>query len=188
MICVNGDLSHRPSVPKQMYDARMATTRPAAVIDEPPAQLKADLGWLCAQTLAAYAGAAEPAVRDLPCGMRGYLVLAAAASGCANNQLEVARRLGIDRSVMVGLLDSLELAGLVARQPNPTDRRERVIAITASGSARLATIQAQLENARAHVLAPLTPKQRQGFVEALHTVVAHIGTADVNAGPPCLSG
>jgi DNA-binding MarR family transcriptional regulator len=114
----------------------------------------------------------------MPGGMRGYLVLAAAASGCANNQLEVARRLGVDRSVMVGLLDNLEQAGLVARKPNPTDRRERVIAITTAGSKRLAAIQTKLEDVTAHLLAPLTADQRCGFLEALHTVVAQIALSE----------
>jgi DNA-binding MarR family transcriptional regulator len=156
-----------------------------AAIAEPPALLKADLGWLCAQTLTAYLRAAEPAVENMPGGMRGYLVLAAAKSGCANNQLEVARRLCVDRSVMVGLLDTLEQAGLVARKPNPTDRRERAIAITTAGSKRLTAIQAQLEGATAQLLAPLAPKQRDGFLAALHTVVAHIGTFDAEGGAPC---
>jgi DNA-binding MarR family transcriptional regulator len=159
----------------------MTPSRSATAIDEPPALLKADLGWLCAQTLAAYARASEPVLDDMPGGMRGYLVLAAAASGCANNQLEVARRLGVDRSVMVGLLDSLEQAGLVARQPNPTDRRERVIAITTAGSKRLSAVQTQLAHATSQVLAPLSEAQRLGFLDAFHTVVAHLAVTDGRA-------
>jgi DNA-binding MarR family transcriptional regulator len=146
----------------------------SAAIAEPPEQLKADLGWLCAQTLLAYLRASEPAVGAMPGGMRGYLVLAAAASGCANNQLEVARRLNIDRSVMVGVLDNLEQAGLVARKPNPADRRERTIAITAAGSKRLTATQTRLVGATEQVLAPLSADQREGFLDALHTVVAHL--------------
>jgi hypothetical protein len=105
-----------------------------AAIAEPPELLKADLGWLCGQMLTAYLRGADSAIHTMPGGMRGYLVLAAAASGCANNQIEVARRLGVDRSVMVGLLDTLEQAGLVARRPNPTDRRERAIELTTTGT------------------------------------------------------
>jgi DNA-binding MarR family transcriptional regulator len=157
-----------------MTPSRSAT----ATIAEPPERLKTDLGWLCAQTLMAYRRAAEPAMETMPGGMRGYLVLAAAASGCANNQLEVARRLGVDRSVMVGLLDTLEDAGLVARKPNPTDRRERTIAITAAGNKRLTAIQARLERATEHVLAPLSDTQRDSFLDALHTVVAHLALSE----------
>jgi DNA-binding MarR family transcriptional regulator len=157
----------------------------SAAISEPPEQLKADLGWLCAQTLTAYLRASGPAVETMPGGMRGYLVLAAAASGCANNQLEVARRLGIDRSVMVGLLDTLEQAGLVARKPNPTDRRERTIAITPAGSKRLAITQAQLEGATEHVLAPLSATRRDGLLGALHAVVAELAPSE---GPASADG
>jgi DNA-binding MarR family transcriptional regulator len=157
----------------------------ATAIAEPPEQLKADLGWLCAQTLMAYLRASEPTVGSMPGGMRGYLVLAAAASGCATNQLEVARRLGIDRSVMVGLLDILEQAGLVARRPNPTDRRERTIAITTAGVKRLTATQAQLEGATEQVLAPLSAKQRDGLLGALHAVVAHLAPSE---GPASADG
>ncbi|MDX6287162.1 MAG: hypothetical protein QOG53_2647 [Frankiales bacterium] len=150
---------------------------------ETPALLKADLGWLCAQVLAAYRRAAGPAVANVPAGLRGYLVLAAASSGCANNQLEVARHLGVDRSVMVGILDDLEDAGLVARKPNPTDRRERTIAVTPAGTKRLATIQRQLERATEHVLGPLSASQRERFLEMLHTVVAPMSATDIAAGP-----
>jgi DNA-binding MarR family transcriptional regulator len=173
VICVIDD-----RLPISLYDVRMTPSRSATAIDEPPELLKADLGWLCARTLTAYKCAAEPAVQDLPGGLRGYLVLAAAASGCANNQLEVARRLGVDRSVMVGLLDSLEQAGLVARQANPTDRRERVIAITTAGGERLAAVQARLERTTEHVLAPLSANQREGFLEAFHIVVANLASSE----------
>lgn len=154
------------------------TRSASVVVSEPPELLKADLGWLCAKVLRAYKGAAEPAVRDVPGGMRGYLVLAAAASGCANNQLEVARRLGVDRSVMVGLLDSLERAGLVARKPNPTDRRERAIIVTPAGGKRLDAIQKQLERTGENLLSPLSAQQRDGLIEALHTVVARLELSD----------
>jgi len=157
----------------------MTPTRSAtAAIEEPPELLKADLGWLCAQTLTAYLRAAEPVVQNMPGGMRGYLVLAAAASGCANSQLEVARRLGVDRSVMVGLLDNLEQAALVTRKPNPTDRRERAIAVTPAGTKRLTAIRTQLERATEHVLSPLSAKQRDTFLDALHTVVAYLALAE----------
>jgi DNA-binding MarR family transcriptional regulator len=156
----------------------MTPSKATAAIAEPPELLKADLGWLCGQMLTAYLRGADSAINTMPGGMRGYLVLAAAASGCANNQIEVARRLGVDRSVMVGLLDNLEQAGLVARRPNPTDRRERAIELTTTGTKRLAAIQTQLEAVTAHLLAPQSATQRDGFLEALHSVVAHIALSE----------
>jgi DNA-binding MarR family transcriptional regulator len=158
----------------------------SATLDEPPILLKANLGWLCAQVLTAYHRAAATAVATMPAGLRGYLVLAAAASGCANNQLEVARHLGVDRSVMVGVLDDLEAAGLVARKPNPTDRRERAIAVTPAGTKRLAAVQRQLERATEHVLAPLSVSSRESFLDLLNAVVAGIPATDARlATEPC---
>jgi DNA-binding MarR family transcriptional regulator len=173
------------SLARSLYDLHMTPSRSAA-LDEPPVLLKADLGWLCAQVLTAYHRAAAPAVEGMPAGFRGYLVLAAAASGCANNQLEVARRLGVDRSVMVGVLDELEDAGLVARKPNPTDRRERAIAVTPAGTKRLATVQRQLERATEHVLAPLSASRRESFLDLLNAIVAAIPATDARLAPqPC---
>jgi DNA-binding MarR family transcriptional regulator len=60
----------------------------------------------------------------------------------------------------------------VTRKPNPTDRRERAIAVTPSGTKRLTAIRTQLERATQHVLSPLSAKQRDTFLDALHTVVA----------------
>src|SRR6266567_1431024 len=114
-----------------------------ATISEPPELLKADLGWLCAQTLTAYLRAAEPVLQNMP-------------------------------GVMRGPLDNLERAGLVTRKPNPTDRRERAIAVTPAGTKRLTAIRTQLERATQHVLSPLSARQRDTFLDALHTVVAHL--------------
>src|SRR4051812_11798510 len=48
-------------------------------------------------------------------------------------QQELGSAMGIDPSTMVSLIDQLESAGLAERQPCPTDRRARVIAITPKG-------------------------------------------------------
>src|SRR5215216_1096150 len=46
------------------------------------------------------------------------------------SQQEAAARLGIDRTTMVGLLDSLESKHLVARRPDTEDRRRNVVLLT----------------------------------------------------------
>jgi DNA-binding MarR family transcriptional regulator len=46
---------------------------------------------------------------------------------------ELARRLGCDNSYVTALVDTLESRGLVVRQPHPTDRRVKVIVLTARG-------------------------------------------------------
>lgn len=49
------------------------------------------------------------------------------------NVVELGRRAGLEPSTMTGLLDRLERDGIVARQPDPADRRAQRIALTAEG-------------------------------------------------------
>jgi DNA-binding MarR family transcriptional regulator len=60
-------------------------------------------------------------------------VLRVIASGEAQSQQEAAAVLGVDRTSMVALLDTLERQGIIARRPSEQDRRRNVIALTDHG-------------------------------------------------------
>jgi DNA-binding MarR family transcriptional regulator len=122
-----------------------------------------DLGWGLGVLLRAYARAADAAVADLPGGPRGYQVLSAAAHGEVGSQLALAALLGVDRTVMTYLLDDLEGAGLIARKPDPTDRRARRIVATKKGTALLVSLDSRLRAAEAQLLAPLAEEERATF-------------------------
>jgi DNA-binding MarR family transcriptional regulator len=62
--------------------------------------------------------------------LRALLVL---PPGEAISMRELARRLGCDNSYVTALIDTLESHGLVVRRPHPTDRRVKVIVLTARG-------------------------------------------------------
>ena len=125
-----------------------------------PAELDADLGWSLGAVMRAYLRAAAAVVADVPGGPRGHQVLAAAARGGASTQLALAHHLGVDRTVMTYLLDDLERAGLVARRPDPADRRARRIELTGDGEARLAELERALRTAEDDLLAPLDAEER----------------------------
>ena len=99
--------------------------------------LSNDLGWALGAVFRGYVKATHEALADLPGGPRGYQVLAAAAGDEHGSQLALAQRLGVDRTVMTYLLDSLAEAGLVERRPDPADRRARRVVATARGRALL---------------------------------------------------
>lgn len=98
-----------------------------------PETLESDLGWILGRVVNGYAATAAAAICDVPGGLRGYQVLTAVADGCPGTQLELGRQLGIDRSVMTNVLDTIEAAKLIERRPDPSDRRARLIQITAAG-------------------------------------------------------
>jgi DNA-binding MarR family transcriptional regulator len=148
-----------------------------------PAGLVADLGWLLAKALRAHAQVRDATLAGFPGGPRGYLVLQGAANNCAHKQIELARYLGIDRTVMVYLIDDLVKAGLVERRPDPSDRRNRLIVVTAQGEQRLATVTTELVSRDDVLLAPLTTDERDGLRDMLRRVTAHAVGGDVEFTP-----
>jgi len=64
-------------------------------------------------------------------------------------------------------LDRLETAGLIARTPDPTDRRGTLITLTEAGHAALdATIEAHLDNER-ELIAGLTAREQEQLAALL---------------------
>jgi DNA-binding MarR family transcriptional regulator len=95
-----------------------------------------DLGALLARATRRLLDAERPllAVRDL--SMWDYVVLSRLAAAPAETQLSLAQAIGYDKSRLIGLLDELEGAGLLTREPDPKDRRAKVISLTAAGRTR----------------------------------------------------
>ena len=162
------------------YPDPVTTTESAPL----PPGLEDSLGWLLAQCFRAYGEAMERAVSDIPHGHRGFQALSGAAHCSARNQAELARQLGVDRTVMVYLVDDLAKAGLVERIADPADRRSRLIRATPAGSERLCSVQRAIEQAEATVLAPLSPAE-QGQLRCMLQALAshHIAQAGAAADP-----
>lgn len=65
--------------------------------------------------------------------LRGYWALEAIAASSRLTQSELSELLGIDRSDMVRLMDTLQDAGLAQRTRDDSDRRRQLITLTAKG-------------------------------------------------------
>ena len=134
-----------------------------------------DLGWALGAVTRFYMRAAIEATEGVPGGPRGYLVLATAAHGEPSSQLALAQHLGVDRTVMTYLLDDLEEAGLVARRPDPVDRRARRVVLTAEGRELLSELKRRLREAEHVLLEPLGQDERavlRSLLERLATTLA----------------
>jgi DNA-binding MarR family transcriptional regulator len=141
-------------------------------------RLADDLGWGLAVVFRAYVKAADAATEGVPGGHRGYQVLCAAARDEPGSQAAMAQRLGIDRTVMTYLLDDLEGAGLVERQPDPSDRRSRRVVATAHGREVLAELDARFARAEQHLLAGLAPAEQAAFRKLLGVLAGHANDLD----------
>ncbi len=93
------------------------------------------------------------------------------------SQRAISDHLGLDASVVVGVLDILESAGLLERRRDPDDRRRHAVVLTEAGehaSRRLTVLRAQVE---ARVLAGLAPDERAQLAALLHRAVHNRATA-----------
>ena len=149
--------------------------------------LSNDIGWALGALSRAYMQAVSATFADVPGGPRGYQVLAAAAREEPGSQLALAQHLGVDRTVMTYLLDSLAEAGLVERRPDPADRRARRIVATTRGRDLLDGLGKRLRAAEDQVLAGLDEAEdRQAFRTLLQRLSLHAATAlDSTSADPC---
>jgi DNA-binding MarR family transcriptional regulator len=88
----------------------------------------------------------------------GLLRLIAASSGAS--QQEVALKLGMFPSRMVGLVDELQERKLVEGRPNPQDRRTYSLQLTAGGKRILDAIGRLARDHQDTLLAALSPDER----------------------------
>lgn len=102
-----------------------------------------------------------------------YAVLASLQEYGPASQAELSRRSGIYRSDMVGVLNELAERDLVERAPDPDDRRRNVITISPRGRRRLRRLDAALDDLHDELLAPLTPAERDQFVQLLTRLLDH---------------
>ena len=145
-----------------------------------PAAVEADLGWTLGAVMRTSLRSTTGALGEVPGGPRGYQVLTACLREQPPTQLALARRLGLDRTVMTHLLDDLERAGLVERRPDPADRRARRIVATPAGATLLDELDRRLATVEDTVLAPLDPAER-GTLRALLSKVAVAGCPPADA-------
>ena len=88
------------------------------------------------------------------------------------SQQQVATMLGVDRTTMVALLDTLEAKGIVTRRPDPDDRRRNVVAPTQPGLALIRRADAAYVAAEDDFLSGLSGKDAAAFRRVLAELVA----------------
>ncbi|MFD3581237.1 MarR family winged helix-turn-helix transcriptional regulator [Streptomyces sp. NPDC058683] len=108
-----------------------------------------------------------------PYGMDGHelVVLVVLAGAEPLSQIEVAGRLGVDRTTMVALLDSLEGRGLVVRRRSPQDRRRNIVELTDAGRERMGRAEEARLAAERRFLAPLDDETAATLVRALRALL-----------------
>ena len=139
--------------------------------DESVPELEGRLGYLLKHAHLRMAELNDQALAPWGIDGRELGVLFALAGREPASQLQVARRLGIDRTTMVALLDTLEGKGLVSRAPHAKDRRRNVIVLTQAGRRMLERAAAASDEAERQLLASLDRQAAHDLRESLRLIV-----------------
>jgi len=100
-----------------------------------------------------------------------YAALYAALRSPGLDQRTLAATIGFDTSTIAGVVDRLERRGLIERQASPSDRRVRLLQVTAAGAATLEQVIPAMLKAQQRILAPLPAAKRSQFLAMLKTLV-----------------
>lgn len=86
------------------------------------------------------------------------------------SQSDVARRLGIERSGLVAIIDDLEARGYVVRRVTSEDRRVQALDPTTSGQKAYCEALAAVRAQEARLLADLSQRQVADLIEVLRKI------------------
>jgi DNA-binding MarR family transcriptional regulator len=129
-----------------------------------------DLGALFSRITRRLIEAERPLLAARGLTMWQYVALSRIARRPPESQLELASAIGYDKTRLISLLDGLEAGGLVTREPDPSDRRARVVRITAKGRRRHTAAVTAIRAMEDELLVELTDDER----ELLLTVLARL--------------
>jgi DNA-binding MarR family transcriptional regulator len=151
----------------------MSSRADAQPEDRPPEALARRLGYALKHVQFRLAEISGPALAPLGIDGRELGVLVVLAEGEPLSQQQAARRLGIDRTTMVAMIDGLEGKRLVARRLDARDRRRNIVEPTPAGRETLREAMAITDDVERRFLAPLGEPGAQRFTDALVRLLGH---------------
>ncbi len=147
-----------------------------------PAGERRDLAAMLYPLVRSLRAAELPVLAAHGLSMWGYTVLTALDERPVRTQAALAEAIGADKTRIIRTLDELQEAGLIVREPDPADRRARLLAITDDGRRVRRAAQAGIQANENRLLARLPPADRRGFLRAVRTL-SSLPPEEI-AGPP----
>ena len=100
-----------------------------------------------------------------------WVTLCATQATPGMDQISLSREIAIDTSTLAGVIDRLELRGLIKRQPSDSDKRVKLLFITKKGEALLNKTSPTVIDLQNWLLSPLKPQERKSFINHLQTII-----------------
>ncbi|MFI6334404.1 MarR family winged helix-turn-helix transcriptional regulator [Streptomyces sp. NPDC050535] len=154
----------------------MAVTRDDTPTDEPPETPRPPTLLALPSYLAGHVArighrVLVEALREQGLRLPHFAVLAGLGDFGPLAQHELADRLGLNRSHLVGYLDEVGQQDLLRRERDPRDRRRQRVALTAAGEKRLAELKKVADRSQTEFLAGLSDTERETLVALMRRIV-----------------
>ncbi|MFC7531939.1 MarR family winged helix-turn-helix transcriptional regulator [Actinoplanes sp. GCM10030250] len=148
-----------------------------------PARTESDLSFLLDHTSHVLRSRMTAALAEIGLTSRMHCVLVHALEA-ERTQIQLAELGDMDKTTMVVTVDALEKAGYAERRQSSTDRRARIIAVTAPGAEIARRSQEIVDGVHRDALASLPGDERDVLVRALNRLATgHLATAGETAQP-----
>jgi DNA-binding MarR family transcriptional regulator len=131
---------------------------------------RADLGAMVMRLGRRLIAMEEPILAHHEISMWAYVVLSGLRDGPTRTQAALAAAIGADKTRLIPVLDDLQRRGLIERDPDPADRRVRLLSLTPAGRRLHAAVRADIRAAEEALLADVPPGDRAGFLNALEAL------------------
>ena len=96
-----------------------------------------------------------------------YVVLLGLGEGPVRTQSALAEAIGADKTRIIDVLDNLQQRSLITREPDETDRRVRLVGLTATGRQTLHDSQAAIQDNEPVLLNVLPDGEQRRFLRNL---------------------
>jgi DNA-binding MarR family transcriptional regulator len=142
--------------------------------------LEARVGYLLFKLGRTQSGEFVEALEPLGLRPKHFALMNLAELSEGSSQQELGRKLGLDSSGLVSVIDDLEAQGLVERRRDAADRRRYAIHLTRAGRTKLSRAREAVQLRADELLAPLSEDER----ETLHDLLARVAAAGERDLPP----
>lgn len=115
----------------------------------------------------ALAAAERPHLERHGLTMWAYVVLSSLGTEPWVSQKALADAIRADRTRIIAVLDDLQARGLISREPDPADRRVKLIALTPQGRELRDATQRDIQRGEERLLDQLPADERAVFLRAL---------------------
>ncbi len=115
--------------------------------------------------------------RRLAGGTAGPMpVFFALVDGSTLSQSELARWASVEQPTMANTLNRMERDGLIARTPDPNDKRSALVALTKIGRQRANEAMAAAAEVNGLALSALKPAEREQFFDLMRRMIGKLET------------